>query len=64
MVELDRLSLAFVVNGVEAHNGLEERVQGEVSVWVDRDLEERREYVVDHVREHVHLETTTTKASR
>ena len=35
VVQLYRLPLAFVVDGVEAHDGLEEGMQSEVCVWVD-----------------------------
>lgn len=55
MVQLHSFSFALVVNGVEPHHSLQERVQCEVCVRVYRHLEEGREDVVDHVCEHAHL---------
>lgn len=54
-VELHRLSFAFVINRVEPHHRLEERMKREIRIRVNRHLKQWREYVVDHVGENAHL---------
>lgn len=54
-VELHGLSFAFVINRVESHHRLEERMKRKVGLRIHGNLKQWREDVVDHVREHANL---------
>lgn len=60
VVQLHGFPLALVVDRIEAHDCLEEGMQREVCIRVDRYFEEGCEDVVDHVGEHAHLRARKT----
>lgn len=61
MVKLYVLSLALVIHRVEANHRLQEGVEGTIRIRVYGHLKQWREYVVDHVREHAHLQANIYK---